>query len=128
MTRDITTAPVPTTTPALRSNWRFGARIAVIIVATLLLLTWTAGQLRTTDDTVNAVPAPVHQSIRQVDHAEQGRAQLGRLEDTDVRRFANQASALTPVQSNPNLKEQAVLRQLNDAESAPLHRRPGVQP
>lgn len=121
MARDITTAPVPASTPTLRSSWRFGARIAALVLATLLLVTWTVSQLRTVDDMVNAVPAPVQQSIRQVEHAEQVSGTLRRLEDTEVRRFANQSSAVTPAQPNPH-QEQA-----DDAASA-QRGRPGVQP
>jgi len=109
MTRDTTTVPIPTITPTVRPSPRLAAWIAAIVVVTVLLLTWGAGQLRTVDTTVDAVPAAVHQSIRQVEHAEQVDAHLRRLHAIEAQRFANRYDA--------------------DLDgSAPLRRRPGVQP
>jgi predicted negative regulator of RcsB-dependent stress response len=131
MTRDTTTATVANTA-VLRFSWRFWALIAVVIAATAVLVTWTATQQHTdvgaSSTAGQAAPAL---SIRQVEHDADARAALERLDDTDARRFANQASALAPVKSNvQQMKrlEYAELQRFRNRAASPAYQHPGVQP
>lgn len=143
MTRTLTTVP-PTTAPNLRSDWRFRALIAAIVVVTIALAAWTVAQQRTIDDTAGALPAPPQHSVRQIERAEETRAALQRLDEVEVRRFTNQATPLAPVRPDAHdlqRMEQTELKRFDNrgvqpaaevAETAQQraldYSHPGVQP
>lgn len=130
MTRTLTTVP-PTTAPRLRSDRRFHALIAAIVVVTIALAAWTAVQQRAIDDTIGVLPAPPQQSVRQIERADEARAALQRSGEVEVQRFGNQASALAPARPDSQdlqRMEQAEIERFGNREVRPTFRHPGVQP
>ena len=131
MTRTLTTAPAPTTVGSLRPAWRFRALIAVIVAATVGLIVWTGVQQRAVDTSVTTMPAPVHQSVRQIERADQVRAERQHLDDIEVRRFGNQVDAAAPVRPDAQRLdglEEGELRRFRNRVDTPDDAHPGLQP
>lgn len=131
MTRTLHTTPAPTTVPSLRPAWRFRALIALIVAATVGLIVWTGVQQRAVDTSVTTAPAPAHQSVRQIERADQMRVELRHLDDTEVQRFRNQVEAAAPVRPDTQFLtrlEEAEQRRFRNRIGAPDHEHPGLQP
>lgn len=118
MTRTLTTIPAPVA-PSLGGR-RFALLVAAIIALTLGLVIWTTTQQRPVDDVVGARQAPIQQSVRQVEHADEAAAALRQLDETDALRFRNRIDALAP----------AAVAVPGSQDDAPpwAYRRPAVQP
>lgn len=131
MTRTPTTAaPVPTA-PVLRGSVWFRLLVAAIVAATIGLVTWTAVQQRSIDGNVEAMPAPIQQSIRQVERADEARAALRHADAAEVRRFTNRVEPFAPVRPGAEdleRMEQAEIRRHRAQAPAPGVVRPGVSP
>jgi hypothetical protein len=107
----------PTTVPTTAAPTLTARRFRLLVAATIGLAGWTVVQQRSVNDAISAAPAPIRQSVRQVEHADEARAALRRLDETDVTRFTNRVDALAAGAASQ--QEQEAPRRTH---------RPGVQP